>query len=158
MLKHVAWQMRNVWGGLDNILEDWVERLHQTGMHLQQCICTVQNLAIHANAREKASSLSLHPNVITPTNATNAGNKRSFSVAKVDDTILTRQKKQHDMVRYEAMKYFKKEVKMNKLTWLVLTFDNVKGGRRGRSARAQQCCAILIKKWEGTFWENIDDT
>jgi hypothetical protein len=34
MLKHVAWQMRNIWGGLGNKTEDWVERLHQTGMCL----------------------------------------------------------------------------------------------------------------------------
>jgi hypothetical protein len=146
MLKHVTWQMRNIWGGLDDILEDWVERLHQTGMHLQQHFCTVQNLVICTNAHEKASSISLHPNVIAHTNATNTGNKHSFSVAKVDNTILTCQKKQHDMGRYEAMNYFKKEAKMNKLTWLVLTFDNVKGEGRGRSARAQQCCAILINK------------
>jgi hypothetical protein len=57
----------------------------------------------------------------------NLGNKQSFSVAMVEDTILTRQKKQHDMGQYEAMQYFKKEGKMNKLTWLVLIFDNVKG-------------------------------
>jgi hypothetical protein len=73
-------------------MEDWVERLHQTGMHLQQCFCTVQNPAIHAVAREKVSSRSLHPNVIAHTKATNAGNKRSFSVAKIDDSILTHQK------------------------------------------------------------------
>jgi hypothetical protein len=34
MLKHVAWQMRNIQGGLGNKMEDWVEQLHQTGMCL----------------------------------------------------------------------------------------------------------------------------
>jgi len=61
-------------------------------------------------AREKANSRSSHPDVIAHTNATNAGNKRSFSVMKVDDAISTRQKRQHDMGRYETMKYFDKEV------------------------------------------------
>ncbi len=127
MLKHVAWQMQNIWGGLGDKIEDWVEHLHQTGMHLQQRFCTVQNPAIRANAREKASFCSLHPDVIAHTDATNLGNMQSFSVAKVEDTISTHQKKQCDIGRYEAMQYFEKEGKMNKLTWLVLIFDNDKG-------------------------------
>ena len=127
MLKHIAWQMQNIWGGLGDKMEDWVERLHQMGMRLQQRFCTVQNPAIRANAREKASFRLSHPNVIAHTNATNSGNKQSFSVAKVEDTISTRQKKQCDIGRYEAMQYFEKEGKMNKLTWLVLIFDNIKG-------------------------------
>ena len=106
-------------GGRGGQGKDWVERLHQTGMRLQQRFHTVQNLAIRATAREKASSHSSHPNVIAQTDATNLGNKRSFSVAKVDGTILTRQKKQRDMGQYKAMQYFEKEGEMNKLTWLV---------------------------------------
>ncbi len=43
MLKHVACQMRNIWGGLGDKMEDWVECLHQTGMRLQQRFRTVQN-------------------------------------------------------------------------------------------------------------------
>jgi hypothetical protein len=80
-------------------------------------------------AREKANSRSSHPDVIAHTNATNAGNKRSFSVVKVDDAISTRRKRQRDMGRYEAMTYFdSKEDK--KLTWSVI-FDNVKAGGEG---------------------------
>ncbi len=90
MLKHVACQMRNIWGGLGDKMEDWVERLHQTGMRLQQRFRTVQNPAIRAVAREKASSRSSHPNVIAHTKATNARNKHSFSVAKIDNSISTR--------------------------------------------------------------------
>ncbi len=70
-------------------MEDWVERLHQTGMRLRQRFRTIQNPAICAVAREKASSHSLHPDVIAHTKATNAGNKRSFSVAKINDSIST---------------------------------------------------------------------
>ncbi len=77
-------------------MEDWVEWLHQTGMHLQQCFRTVQNPVVRANARKKASSRSLHPDVITHTDKTNAGNKHSFSVAKIDDAILRHREKQHD--------------------------------------------------------------
>ena len=106
-----------------------MECLHQTGMRLQQRFRTVQNPAIRTVARVKVSSCSLHPNVIAHTDATNAGNKRSFSVAKTDDAILTRQKRQRDMGQHDAMKYFKKERKMDKLTWLVLIFGNVKGGQ-----------------------------
>jgi hypothetical protein len=74
-----------------------MECLHHTGMRLRQRFRTVQNPAIRAVAREKASSRSLHPDVIAHTNATNAGNKHSFSVAKIGNSILTHQKKQQDM-------------------------------------------------------------
>jgi hypothetical protein len=107
MLKHIAWQMQNIWGGLGDKMEDLVERLHQTGMHLQQHFCTVQNPAIRANAHEKASSYLSHLDVIAHTDATNLGNKRSFSVAKVDDTILTHRKKQRDMGQYERCNFLK---------------------------------------------------
>jgi hypothetical protein len=80
-----------------------MERLHQTGMRLRQRFRTVQNPAIHAVAREKVSYCSLHPDVIAHTNATNAGNKHSFSVAKIGDSISTRRKKQQDMRRCKAM-------------------------------------------------------
>ena len=106
-----------------------MERLHQNGMRLRQRFCTVQNPVIRALAREKANSHSSHPDVIAHTNATNAGNKRSFSVVKVDDAISTRRKRQRDMGRYEAMKYFDKEVN-KKLTWPVI-FVNVKAGGEG---------------------------
>ena len=138
-------------------MEDWVEHLHQTGMHLRQRFCTVQNPAIRANACEKASSRSLHPDVIAHTDAMNLGNKQSFSVAMVEDTILTRQKKQHDMGQYEAMQYFKKEGKMNKLTWLVLIFDNVKGAGKGNECKSS-ACHLENKMRAGDFLENASDT
>jgi hypothetical protein len=64
--------------------------------------------------------------VIAHANAVNAGNKHSFSDVKVDHAISTRRKRQRDMGRYEAMKYFDKKVN-KKLTWLVI-FDDVKAG------------------------------
>ena len=82
---HRISQMRYIrgGGGLGNKMKDWVERLQQTRMHLRQRFCTVQNPVIHVLSREKANSCSLHPDVVAHTNATNAGNKRSFSVMKV---------------------------------------------------------------------------
>jgi hypothetical protein len=73
--------------------------------------------------------------VIAHTEATNAGNKHSFSVVKIDDSISSRRKKQQDMGRYKGMIYSKKEAKMDKLTWLVLIFDNVKGGGEGKDCK-----------------------
>ncbi len=64
--------------------------------------------------------------MIAHTDATNAGNKHSFSVEKVDDTITMQRKRQRNLGLYEAMIYFKKEAKINKLTWLVLIFDDGK--------------------------------
>ncbi len=105
MLKHVAWQMQNIRGGLGDKMDDWVERLHQTRMRLRQHFCTAQNPVVRANARKKASSRSSHPDEITHTDKTTAWNKRSFSVAKIDDAISTHRKKQHDQGQYKAVKY-----------------------------------------------------
>jgi hypothetical protein len=98
---------------------------------------------------EKASSRSSYPDVIAHTEATNAGNKHSFSVAKIDDSISTRRKKQQDMGRYEAMIYFEKEAKMDKLTWLVLIFDDVKGGGEGKDCEGSALLCHLDKKVVG---------
>ena len=143
MLKHIPFQMRYIWGGLGDQKEDWVEQLHQTGMRLQQHFCMVQNPVIQVLAREKVNSHLSHPDVIAHTNATNAGNKRSFSVVKVGDAISTRQKRQRDMGRYEAMKYFDKDVNKN-LTWSVI-FDDVKaGGGGGGGVRHQLGNAMIL--------------
>ncbi len=83
MLKHVAWQMRNIRGGLRNKMEDWVERLHQTGICLQERFRRVKNPDVRAQAREKAHSRSSHPDVIAHTNATNAGNKVLFVLRRL---------------------------------------------------------------------------
>jgi hypothetical protein len=61
MLKHVQTQMRNIPGGLGDKVEDWVERLHQTGMLLHQRFCSVPNPLVCAIAREKVHSCNMHP-------------------------------------------------------------------------------------------------
>jgi hypothetical protein len=107
-------------------MEDWVERLHQTGMCLQERFRRVKNQVVCAQAYEKAHSRSSHPDVIAHTDATNAGNKRSFSVEKINDTITMQQKRQRNLGRHEVMINFEKEAKINKLKWSVLIFDDGK--------------------------------
>jgi hypothetical protein len=49
----------------------------------------------------------------------------SFSSGtKRDDTFAMSCKKQRDVGRFEAMKYFKQEEKMDKFTWSVLIFES----------------------------------
>ena len=74
MLKRVEWQMKNIKGGLVDKMEDWVERLHQTGMRMRQQFRTVQNPLVWALAREKADSCNVHPDVIANLEATNKRN------------------------------------------------------------------------------------
>jgi hypothetical protein len=63
------------------------------------------------------------------------------------------------MGRYKVMQYFKKEGKMNKLTWLVLIFDDVKGGVKGKECDGSaMSCHLENKKREGDFLENAGDT
>ncbi len=86
--------------------------------------------------------------MITHTNKTNAGNKRSFSVAKIYNAISTRHKKQRDQGRYEAMKYFMKGGETKALTWLELIFDDAKGGGGGERVRRLGNEFVL---WDGAF-------
>jgi hypothetical protein len=96
MLEHVEWQMTNIWGGLGDKMEDWVERLHQDGKQKRLRFRTVQNPIARAHAREKAHSRNMHPNVISQTNKINEGNKRNLAESKTDLVFG----------RYKAMKYF----------------------------------------------------
>jgi hypothetical protein len=57
------------------------------------------------------------------------------------------------------MQYFEKERKMNKLTWLVLIFDDVKGAGKGKECNGSaMSCHLENKKREGDFLENAGDT
>jgi hypothetical protein len=59
MLKHVEWQMTNMKGGLGDKMEDWVERLHQTGMRMRQRFYTLQNPLVWARLRERRRILTM---------------------------------------------------------------------------------------------------
>ncbi len=50
------------------------------------------------------------------------------------------------MGQYEGMIYSKKEAKMDKLTWLVLIFDNVKGSGEGKDFEGLALLCHLDKK------------
>ena len=133
MLKHVEWQMTNIKGGLGDKMEDWVERLHQTGMRMRQRFHTVQNPLVRALARKKADSCNAHPDVIANVEGTNKSNKRKFVSEKKADVIGTRQKRLRDIGRFEAMQYFDGNKDMT-LMWSALLFSNDKGPTGGGKA------------------------
>ena len=128
MLRHVEWQMKNIPGGLGDKMEDWVERLHQWGMQQRRRFRTVQNPLVCAMAREKASSCNTHPDVLAQVEATDEGNKRKISEKKEVDILSIKQKMQHEEGRIKALEYFEEFSKEEKLTWVEIIFDDVKGG------------------------------
>jgi hypothetical protein len=126
MLKHVAWQMINIPGGMGDKMEDWVERLHQWGIRQRRQFRTVQDPLVCATAREKATSRCNHPEVLAQVDATDARNKRRILSEKKDDVISTKRKQQRDKGRIRAHQYFVANIKGVKLTWAELLFN--KGG------------------------------
>jgi hypothetical protein len=125
MLKHVEWQMKYIRGGLEDKMEDWVERMHQDGMHEQQRFWTLKNPEIRTKAREKVHVRGTHADVVAFTKATNEGNKRNLSERKVD-TILVTQKRQGNVGQNNGIIYFE-QMKGKGLTWLSVLFNDAKG-------------------------------
>ncbi len=66
-----------------------------------------------------------HADVIAFTEATNAASKRNLLELKVNP-ILVIQKRQRELGRENAIKYFE-QMKGEKLTWLSKVFDDAKG-------------------------------
>ena len=128
MLRHVEWQMKNIPGGLDDKMEDWVECLHQWGMQQRRRFCTVQNPLVRAMAREKASSRNTHPDVLAQVEATDEGNKRKLSENNEVDILSIKRKMQRVEGRIKALEYFEEFSKEEKLTWVEIIFNDVKGG------------------------------
>ena len=127
MLRHVEWQMKNIPGGLGDKMEDWVERLHQWGMQQRRRFRTVQNPLVRAMAREKTSSRNTHPDVLAQIEATDEGNKRKLSEKNEVDILSIKQKMQREEGHIKALEYFEEFSKKEKLTWVEITFDDVKG-------------------------------
>ncbi len=142
MLKHVKWQMMNIKGGLGDKMEDWVERLHQTGMRMRQQVCTVGNPLVRVIARVKTNSCNAHPDVIAHLEVTNKRNKCKFVSETKVDVIRTRQKRQRDMGQVKAMQYFDRN-KHKKLTWSALLFSDEKGPMGGGKAESTTMCVIV---------------
>jgi hypothetical protein len=132
-LKQVEWQMTNIKGGLGNKMEDWVERLHQTGMRMRQQLCTMQNPYVRALGREKANSCNANPDVIAKLEAMNKRNKLKYVSETKVDVIGTRQKRQCNLGQFKAIQYFDGN-KDKKLTWSALLFSDNKGPTGGEKA------------------------
>ncbi len=98
--------MTNIGGGLGDKMEDWVERLHQTGKRQRLRYRTVQNPVVRSLAREKANLRNMHPDVIAQTDKIKEGSKGNLTEQKADLVGMLR-KRQRDFGRFEAMKYFK---------------------------------------------------
>jgi hypothetical protein len=126
MLRHIKWQMKNIRGGIGDKMEDWVERMHQDGIHERRCFWIVKNPKIRAIAREKVHVQDTHADVIAFANELTEGNKRNLSEPKVD-TILVKRKMQHNVGWENSITYFI-EMEGKELTWLSKLFDNAKGG------------------------------
>jgi hypothetical protein len=105
-------------------MEDWVEQLHQDGKRDWRLYHTVQNPLIRSIAREKAHSRNMHPDVIAQTNKVNEGNKRNLTELKTD-LAGTLRKRQRDVGRYEAMKYFM-QGDVKRLSWSAPLFNDGK--------------------------------
>jgi hypothetical protein len=116
--------MKNIPGGLGNIMEDWVKLLHQWGMQQRRHFCTVQNPLVHAVAGEKAGSRSTHPDVLAQVKETDKRNKRKISEKKEVDILSIKQKWQRSEGRFKAIKYFD-DVREEKLTRAEIIFDGV---------------------------------
>jgi hypothetical protein len=137
MLEHVEWQMTNIEGGLGDKMEDWVERLHQTGKRQRLRYRTVQNPVVRSLAREKANSRNMHPDVIAQTDKINEGSKRNLTEQKADLVGVLR-KRQRDFGRFEAMKYFKRDDN-KRLTWSVPIFNDAKEGASNADGIEHSC-------------------
>ncbi len=93
-LRHVKWQMKNLPGGLENKMEDWMKCQHQWGMRMRRCFRTVQDPLVRALAHEKAASRNMHPNVLAQVELTDVGNKQNLSEKgqlNIDQTTKTAQ-------------------------------------------------------------------
>jgi hypothetical protein len=137
MLEHVEWQMTNIEGGLGDKMEDWVERLHQTGKRQRLRYRTVQNPVVRSLAREKANSRNMHPDVIAQTDKINEGSKRNLTEQKADLVGVLR-KRQRDFGRFEAMKYFKQDDN-KRLTWSAPIFNDAKEGASNADGIEHSC-------------------
>ena len=113
-------------------MEDWVERLHQTGMRMRQRFRNRNPLCGRLRER-KADSCNAHPDVIANLEATNKRNKRKYVSEKKVDVTGTRRKRQHDMGRFEVMQYFEGN-KDKTLMWSALLFSDDKGPTEGGKA------------------------
>jgi len=64
-------------------MEDWVERLHQWGMHQRRRFQTVQDPFVRALAGEMATSRNKHPNVIAQVEQRTPGTRENWQIKRL---------------------------------------------------------------------------
>ena len=91
----------------------------------------------------------MHPDVIAQTNKINDGNKRNLTETKTD-LAGTLQKRQRDVGRYEAMKYFMQD-DVKRLSWSAPVFndgkvDSYDGAKAdgGYLCHRRSCCDVRM--------------
>ncbi len=112
----------------NHLLRFYRDSVHQWGMQQRRCFRTVQNPLVCAMSREKASFRYTHPDVLAQVKATDEENKRKLSEKNEVDI---KRKKQREEGRIKALEYFEESSKGEKLTWVEIIFDHVKGGVKG---------------------------
>jgi hypothetical protein len=114
-----------------------IERLHQTGKRKRLRYRTVQNPVIRSLAREKGNSRNMHPDVMAQSDKINEGSKRNLTEQKADLVGMLR-KRQSDVGRFEAMKYFKQDDN-KRLTWSAPLFNDAKEGASNADDDQHSC-------------------
>ena len=108
MWKHVAWQMRNIPGGLGGKMEDWVERMHQWGMRFRRRLRTVKDPLVRAKARSKVLHRDTNPEVMARDDMVQDAAKRHFKHQKVLKEKLRKEEREKRrlaaLLDYEANK------------------------------------------------------
>ena len=79
----------------------------------------------------------MHPDVIAQTDKINEGNKRNLAEQKAD-LVGMMQKRQRNVGRFEAMKYFKQDDN-KRLTWSAPLFNDAKEGASNADGMEHSC-------------------
>ena len=79
----------------------------------------------------------MHTDVMAQTDKINEGSKRNLAEQKADLVGMLR-KRQHDVGRFEAMKYFKQDDN-KRLTWSVPLFNDAKEGASNAHGIEHSC-------------------
>lgn len=106
MFKHVAWQMKNIPGGLGDKMEDWVELAHQLGARMRTRFRSVKDPLTRAIARERARQRDTDPEVVAYIDGVDERARREFKVervskAKVDKETREKRRKE-ELDKFEA--------------------------------------------------------
>ena len=88
-------------------------------------------------AREKVNSHNVHPDMIAQTDKINEGSKRNLAEQKADLVGMLR-KRQREVGRFEAMKYFTQDDN-KRLAWSAPLFNDAKDGASNADGIKHSC-------------------